>query len=245
MELIPAIDLRDGRCVRLVQGDFERTTVYGDDPVAMARHWQDAGATRLHIVDLDGAKAGQPTQTAIIARMVRAVAVPVQLGGGLRTAQAVQTALDLGITNVILGTAAATNPEFIAELVAQHGPAISVGIDARNGMVATEGWLHSGAIEATCLAQHMADLGVQRIIYTDISRDGTLSEPNFAATEALIKPAGPAIIASGGITQIEHLIRLQHAGVAGAIVGTALYTGHLDLPTALHELAIHAQKEDL
>lgn len=233
MQLIPAIDLRDGRCVRLVQGDFDQTTVYGDDPVATAQRWEAAGATRIHVVDLDGAKAGRPTQTATVAAIVRAVAVPVQLGGGLRDADTVAAALDLGVSDVILGTAAVRDPELLALLVARYGAAITVGIDARNGVVATEGWLASSRRRATELADQVAQLGVSRIIYTDISRDGTLTEPNYAQTAALVRPNGPAIIASGGVARIEHLQKLAGYGIAGAIIGTALYTGHLDLAAAL------------
>ena len=233
MQLIPAIDLRDGRCVRLVQGDFAQTTVYGDDPVATAQRWEAAGATRIHVVDLDGAKAGRPTQTATVAAIVRAVAVPVQLGGGLRDADTVAAALDLGVSDVILGTAAVRDPELLALLVARYGAAITVGIDARNGVVATEGWLASSRRRATELADQVAQLGVSRIIYTDISRDGTLTEPNYAQTAALVRPDGPAIIASGGVARIEHLQKLAGYGIAGAIIGTALYTGHLDLAAAL------------
>ena len=233
MQLIPAIDLRDGRCVRLVQGDFAQTTVYGDDPVATAQRWEAAGATRIHVVDLDGAKAGRPTQTATVAAIVRAVAVPVQLGGGLRDADTVAAALDLGVSDVILGTAAVRDPELLALLVARSGAAITVGIDARNGVVATEGWLASSRRRATELADQVAQLGVSRIIYTDISRDGTLTEPNYAQTAALVRPNGPAIIASGGVARIEHLQKLAGYGIAGAIIGTALYTGHLDLAAAL------------
>jgi len=236
MQLIPAIDLRDGRCVRLVQGDFDQTTVYGDDPVAVAQRWEAAGATRIHVVDLDGAKAGRPTQTATVAAIVRAVAVPVQLGGGLRDADAVAAALDLGVSDVILGTAAVRDPELLALLVARYGAAITVGIDARNGVVATEGWLASSRRRATELADQVAKLGVSRIIYTDISRDGTLTEPNYAQTAALVRPDGPAIIASGGVARIEHLQKLAGYGIAGAIIGTALYTGHLDLVAALAAL---------
>ncbi len=233
MELIPAIDLRDGRCVRLVQGDFDQTTVYGDDPVMMAQRWQALGATRLHVVDLDGAKAGQPTQTATIAAIVKALSIPVQLGGGLRDAATVATAFELGVESVILGTAAVRDPELVGELVARYGKAITVGIDARNGVVATEGWLASSRHRAADLADQMARLGVTRIIYTDISRDGTLSEPNYGQTAALVQPGGPAIIASGGIARIEHLQKLAEYGIAGAIIGTALYTGHIDLTAAL------------
>ena len=233
MELIPAIDLRNGHCVRLFQGDFDQTTVYDADPVAVALRWQAAGATRIHVVDLDGAKAGKPTQTATIAAIVKAVQVPVQLGGGLRNAESVAQAFELGISDVILGTAAVRQPNLIAELVQQYGNAITVGIDARNGVVATEGWQASSRIRATELADQMSQLGVSRIIYTDISRDGTLTEPNYGQTAALVQPDGAQIIASGGISRIEHLQRLAEYGIAGAIIGTALYTGHIDLAQAI------------
>lgn len=236
MQLIPAIDLRDGRCVRLVQGDFEQTTVYGDDPVAVAQQWEAAGAARIHIVDLDGAKAGRPTQTSTIAAITKAVSVPVQLGGGLRDAASVAAAFELGVSDVILGTIAVRNPELVAELVGQYGKAITIGIDARNGVVATEGWLASSRQRATELAEQMGQLGVARIIYTDISRDGTLSEPNYAQTAALVTPDGPAIIASGGIARVEHLARLAELGISGAIIGTALYTGHIDLASAIQTI---------
>lgn len=233
MELIPAIDLRNGHCVRLFQGDFDQTTVYDADPVAVALRWQAAGATRIHVVDLDGAKAGKPTQTATIAAIVKAVQVPVQLGGGLRNAESVAQAFELGISDVILGTAAVRQPDLIAELVQRYGNAITIGIDARNGVVATEGWQASSRIRATELADQMSQLGVSRIIYTDISRDGTLTEPNYGQTAALVQPDGAAIIASGGISRIEHLQRLAEYGIAGAIIGTALYTGHIDLAQAI------------
>ncbi|HEY1014827.1 MAG TPA: 1-(5-phosphoribosyl)-5-[(5-phosphoribosylamino)methylideneamino]imidazole-4-carboxamide isomerase [Herpetosiphonaceae bacterium] len=233
MELIPAIDLRDGRCVRLVQGDFNQTTVYGDDPVAMALRWQAAGAQRLHVVDLDGAKAGAPTQTEVVRRIVAALAIPVQFGGGLRDEAAVAAAMATGVQHVILGTAAVHQPELIERLVASHGDAITVGIDARDGVVATEGWLASGGVPAIELAERMAALGVARIVYTDISRDGTLSAPNVEQTAALVRPGGPAIIASGGIASVDQLAILADRGIAGAIIGTALYTGHIDLAAAL------------
>lgn len=233
MELIPAIDLRNGHCVRLFQGDFDQTTVYDADPVAVALRWQAAGATRIHVVDLDGAKAGKPTQTATIAAIVKAVQVPVQLGGGLRNAESVAQAFELGISDVILGTAAVRQPNLIAELVQRYGNAITIGIDARNGVVATEGWQASSRIRATELADQMSQLGVSRIIYTDISRDGTLTEPNYGQTAALVQPDGAQIIASGGISRIEHLQRLAEYGIAGAIIGTALYTGHIDLAQAI------------
>ena len=233
MELIPAIDIKDGCCVRLYQGDFAQSTVYSDDPVEVAQRWVAQGATRLHLVDLDGALAGHPVNIDTIIAIVRAVPIPVQLGGGLRTETAAHAALALGVARVILGTAAVEDPEMIARLVARSGDAIAVGIDARDGLVKTAGWTEQIAIQATELAERMAAAGVKRLIYTDISRDGTLTEPNFAATAALVRPGGPAVIASGGVCRVEHLVQLAADGVEAAIVGKALYTGALDLSAAL------------
>lgn len=237
MEIIPAIDLKDGRCVRLYQGDFAQTTVYGDDPVAMARRWVDLGATRLHVVDLDGARSGRPTNTDAVLAIVQAAGVPVQLGGGLRREEDVVAALALGVERVILGTAAVEQTELVARLVARYGDRVIVGVDARNGMVATAGWTETADVRAVDLVHHVAELGVSRVVYTDISRDGTLTEPNFEALAELIQPDGPAIVASGGIATVAHLARLAAAGAESAIVGKALYDGKIDLPAALRALA--------
>lgn len=236
MEIIPAIDIKDGRCVRLYQGDFTQSIVYNDDPTAAARHWQAQGARMLHLVDLDGAKVGHPVNTDTILAIVRSVNIPIQLGGGLRTDVSVRAALDLGICRVILGTAAVYDPGLVSRLVARHGEAIVIGVDARDGLVATSGWTASAPIQAVDLVAQMAQLGVRRIVYTDISRDGTLTEPNFAATAALVYPGGPAVVACGGICRIEHLQRLAAAGVEAAVIGRALYTGDLQLPEALAAL---------
>jgi phosphoribosylformimino-5-aminoimidazole carboxamide ribotide isomerase len=236
MDIIPAIDLKDGRCVRLYQGDFAQATVYGDDPVAMARRWADLGATRLHVVDLDGAKSGRPVNTDAVLGIVRALKIPVQLGGGLRREEDINAALSLGVERVILGTAAVEQADLVARVAARFGDQIIVGVDARNGMVATDGWTSTADVRATELVAHVAGLGVRRVIYTDISRDGTLTEPNFAALEELIQTGGLAIIASGGIAVTEHLLRLAKLGAAGAIVGKALYTGAINLPEALAAL---------
>lgn len=238
MEIIPAIDLKDGHCVRLYQGDFAQSTVYSADPVAVARRWVELGAARLHVVDLDGARNGQPTNTDAVLAIVQAVSIPVQLGGGLRREEDIDAALALGVERVILGTAAVEQAELVARLCARFGEQIAVGVDARDGRVATAGWTELADVLAIDLIARMAELGVRRVIYTDISRDGTLTEPNFAAMASLQRPGGPAIIASGGIARIEHLQRLAALGVEGAIVGKALYTGAIDLAAAL--AAVHA-----
>jgi phosphoribosylformimino-5-aminoimidazole carboxamide ribotide isomerase len=236
MEIIPAIDIKDGKCVRLYQGDFARMIVYGDDPIAVAQRWVAQGARMLHVVDLDGARAGHPVNADTILAIVRAIAVPVQIGGGLRDEPAVLAALGLGVARVILGTAAVQQPKLIARLVERYGDEIAIGVDARNGIVATSGWTEQAQVRAPDLVDHMAALGVRRIIYTDISRDGTLSEPNYDATAALIRPGGPAIIASGGVGRLEHLLKLSAIGVEAVVVGRALYTGALLLPEAIEAL---------
>jgi phosphoribosylformimino-5-aminoimidazole carboxamide ribotide isomerase len=236
MYIIPAIDIKDGKCVRLYQGDFERLTVYADDPTAVAQRWVEQGAQMLHVVDLDGARVGHPVNTHIILEIVRSVGVPVQIGGGLRDEPAVLAALGLGVARVVLGTAAVQQPDLIERLVARYGDEIAVGVDARNGIVATAGWTEQSQVTAPDLVAHMATLGVRRVIYTDISRDGTLSEPNYAATGALVRLGGPMIIASGGVGKLEHLRQLAEIGVEAAIVGKALYTGDIHLAQAIEIL---------
>jgi phosphoribosylformimino-5-aminoimidazole carboxamide ribotide isomerase len=236
MDIIPAIDIKDGKCVRLYQGDFARMTVYDHDPAAVARRWVEQGARMLHVVDLDGARAGHPVNADVILSIVQSVDVPVQIGGGLRDEKAVLAALGLGVSRVVLGTAAVEQPDLIARLVERYGDEIAVGVDARDGIVATSGWTEQAQVRATELVDHMADLGVRRFIYTDITRDGTLTEPNFAATGELVRPGGPAIIASGGVGKIEHLLRLAQLGVEAVVVGRALYTGDLKLVEAIEAL---------
>jgi phosphoribosylformimino-5-aminoimidazole carboxamide ribotide isomerase len=236
MEIIPAIDLKDGRCVRLYQGDFAQATVYSDDPVATARQWEEQGATRLHVVDLDGAKDGRPANIDAVLAIVSAVRIPVQLGGGLRREEDINAALALGVERVILGTAAVESADLVSRVVARFGQQVIVGVDARDGMVATAGWTSMADVRAVDLIDHMAGLGVQRFIYTDIARDGTLTEPNFAALAELVRPGGPAIVASGGIAKIDHLVRLADLGAEGTIVGKALYAGAISLPDALAAL---------
>ncbi|MEN9934076.1 MAG: hypothetical protein RLZZ387_655, partial [Chloroflexota bacterium] len=190
----------------------------------------------IHVVDLDGARSGRPVHADVISAIVRAAGVPVQLGGGLRDEAAVRMALGLGVQRVILGTAAVHDPDMVARLVERHGDAIVVGVDARDGLVATAGWLDTAKVRATDLVERMAEVGVRRIIYTDISRDGTLTEPNYAATAELVRPGGPAIVASGGVGQVEHLRRLVPTGCEAVVVGRALYTGALSLREALSAL---------
>jgi len=233
MEIIPAIDLKGGRCVRLYQGDYSRETIFSDNPVEVARHWQSLGAQRLHIIDLDGAAKGKPQHSLIIESIAHSVQVPLQLGGGLRSIDAIAQALDLGVARVIIGTAAIEDQTLVQEACRRFGNLIIVGIDARDGYVATRGWKEGTMVTAIELAWRMTHVGVGRFIYTDIARDGTLTEPNFDAIAELVKQVEVPVIAAGGISSIEHLERLSQIEVEGAIVGRALYTGNIDLKRAL------------
>jgi phosphoribosylformimino-5-aminoimidazole carboxamide ribotide isomerase len=236
MEVIPAIDLLEGRCVRLYQGDYTRSQVFNDNPVEVAQQWVEQGATRLHVVDLDGAKAGKPVNLEAIAAIVDAISIPVEIGGGLRTQESVRQLLRLGVRWAILGTVAVEQPELVAALTKEFPEQIIVGIDARNGKVATRGWLETSEIQATQLAVQMQEMGVSAIIYTDIHRDGTMSGPNLEALRELAGKVSIPIIASGGIssvTDLLSLIALESQGVTGAIVGRALYTGDIILKEAI------------
>jgi len=233
--IIPAIDLRGGRCVRLVQGDPNRETVYADDPVAVARTFAAAGARRLHVVDLDGAFAGLPSNLSVAAAIAKAVDVPVELGGGIRTMAAIEAVLAAGITYVILGTAAIEQPELVEEACRRFPGRVLVGIDAREGRVAVRGWAEGTDKDAVELAREMRGLGVQQVIFTDIARDGMLSGPNLAALERVAQ-AGVEVIASGGVSSladVRAIASMRERGVAGAIIGKALYTGAVDLKEAL------------
>ena len=233
MLIIPAIDLKDGRCVRLYQGNYDQVTVFSDRPADVAQRWENEGARWLHVVDLDGALHGTPANQKAIDAIVHAVTVPVQVGGGLRTPEAVSHLLDHGVTRAILGTAAVEDQSLLAELCAHWPGRIAVGIDARAGMVVTRGWRSESTIRAKDLARDVVGLGAASIIYTDIERDGTLTEPNYTATAEIVASVSVPVIASGGVADVEHLRRLEAVGVSGAIVGRALYTGAVRLADAL------------
>lgn len=233
MDIIPAIDIRGGKCVRLYQGDYSKETVFSEDPMAVALGWQRGGARWLHLVDLDGAAKGEVVNFSTIAEIVKSVDIAAEVGGGIRDEDTVSRLINLGVKRVILGTVAVEKPEMVAKLCRKFGEAIVVGIDARDGYVAKHGWLEDTDIDALELARGMASLGVRRIIYTDIKRDGTLTEPDFEAIERMIRGVNIPIIAAGGISKLEHLVRLKKLGVAGAIIGRALYTGDVDLRQAL------------
>ncbi len=236
MEIIPAIDLRNGKCVRLYQGDYEKETVFSDDPVSIALRWQSEGARRLHLVDLDGAAKGELRNLDAIEKIVTAVDIPVQVGGGVRSLETIEHLLNLGVGRAILGTVAVENPELVDKACRRYGEQIIIGIDARDGWVATRGWLQQSSTTAGELAARMIGLGARRFIYTDIGRDGTLTSPNFEAVAELLSQVSIPVIAAGGISSVEHLTRLAKLGVEGAIVGRAIYTGDVKLTEAIRSV---------
>ena len=236
MVIFPAIDIRDGKCVRLFKGDFAQETVYGDKPEEMALKWQALGGEFLHLVDLDGARAKKPINLEVIKKIVAAVKIPVELGGGIRTMENIDEVLALGVRRVILGSVAVQNPDLVKEACAKYGDRIVVGIDAKDGIVAVDGWGVSGNVEASVLAKKMAEAGVKTIIYTDISRDGTLSGCNIKATAKLAEVSGINVVASGGVSNIEDikaLLPYADKGIEGVIVGKSIYTGSLKLQDAI------------
>lgn len=233
MDVIPAIDLRGGKCVRLHQGDYARETVFDADPVAVARRWQEQGAGRIHVVDLDGARDGQQVNASILRAIVAAVSCPVQTGGGIRDIATVRAALEGGLDRVALGTAAVKDPAFLREAIALAGERLIVSVDARDGKVRTEGWTEATDLDARAWVDQLASLGVRRIVYTDIARDGAMQGPNFEMYEALTASTPLAVIAAGGVTTVEDVRRLARCGLEGAIIGRALYTGDIELPAAI------------
>ncbi len=234
MQVIPAIDIREGRCVRLYQGDYGRETVYSEQPLRMAQRWVDLGASRLHVVDLDGARRGALANLDVVTSITSSCQAAVQMGGGIRTVETAKEVVSAGIDRVIIGTAAVEDPKLIEALYGEVGPELLVvSVDARDGYVAVRGWTENTRILASDLVQRMADTGVRRFMYTDVVRDGTLTEPNFDAIEALTTGSDLPIMAAGGISSVEHIVRLSRIGVEAAIIGTALYTGHIDLREAI------------
>jgi phosphoribosylformimino-5-aminoimidazole carboxamide ribotide isomerase len=236
MLVIPAIDLKDGHCVRLYQGDMNQATIYSDDPVATALRWQSEGAERLHVVDLDGAVSGSGMNTAVIGHICRALTIPVQVGGGIRNLEAIERLSFLGVSRMILGTVAYRDPNVVAAACQRFPGQITVGIDARGGKVAVQGWTETTALEAVDLAQRCAAMGVSEIVYTDIARDGTEQGVNLDATLALAQAVALPVIASGGVAtlrDIQRLAQFESRGISGVIVGRALYTGAVNLAEAI------------
>ena len=236
MLILPAIDLRGGNCVRLVKGDFKQETIYGEHPEEIALRWEEGGAEFLHVVDLDGALAGEPQNMDAIKRILQAVKIPVEVGGGIRSMESIDRLLSIGVSRVILGSVAVHKEELVQEACSAYGNRIVVGIDAKKGIVATDGWEKSGGISAVELAKRLGAFGLETIIYTDISRDGTLSGVNVTETAHLARASGIKVIASGGvksISDIEGLKKRECDGIIGVIVGKSIYEGTLSLTEAI------------
>ena len=234
MEVIPAIDLKAGHCVRLFQGDFDQETVFSDDPLATALAWEAQGGHRLHVVDLDGAIQGKPVHLTIIASIVNSLNIPVQVGGGIRDLAAAEAWLAAGVDRVVIGTAAVRDPDMVREVCHRHGnERVVVSVDAKDGLVALQGWIEASTTTVFELAEQMASIGVVRLLYTDIARDGALTGPDFKINERLVNETGLAIQASGGVASVEHVQRLVSTGVEGVIVGRAIYTGAVNLADAV------------
>ncbi|QOS98025.1 1-(5-phosphoribosyl)-5-[(5-phosphoribosylamino)methylideneamino]imidazole-4-carboxamide isomerase [Brevibacterium sp. JNUCC-42] len=233
--IYPAIDIRGGKCVRLFQGDYNQETVYGDSPVDIARMWSSAGASWLHVVDLDGAKEGTPVHLDLIGELAKKVSVPIQIGGGIRTLQDIEAYVERGIARIILGTAAIEDSFFTKEALRRYGAQIAIGLDCRDGYVATRGWLNTTEMKATELAKQLVEFGAELFIYTDIARDGTLTGPNIEEIVQIAVTTGKKVIASGGVSHLGDLLALakqRKSGVEGVIVGKALYTEAISLTDA-------------
>jgi len=233
MIIFPAIDILEGKCVRLIQGDYNQERVYGDSPVAMAKEWEAKGAEFIHIVDLNGAKTGESVNKAIIEEIAQTVKVPIQVGGGIRSIDVIKNYIEAGVARVIIGTAAIQDPDFLKEAVTTFGDKIAVSLDARNGYVATDGWTDTSDVKALDLVKDLEALGVKTIVYTDIAKDGMLQGPNLAEQEAIHKATTIDVIASGGVTTREDVENLQKLDLYGAIVGKALYDGKITLEELL------------
>jgi phosphoribosylformimino-5-aminoimidazole carboxamide ribotide isomerase len=233
MQVWPAIDLRGGKCVRLRQGDYGQETVYGDDPAEMALRWIDQGAECLHLVDLDGAREGKAANRAAVRAIVAAVSVPCQLGGGVRDEAAIRELLELGLSRLVVGTKALKEPEWFRQMCRQFPGKLALGIDAKNGRVATEGWLETSDVGAIELAQSFEGEPVATIIYTDIAKDGMLAGPNFEAMAEMSAAVELPVVASGGVTSASDVAELARLGLDGCIIGRSLYEGKLSLPEAL------------
>ena len=238
MEVIPAIDLKNGRCVRLFQGDFNQETVFSDDPLATALSWEEQGGHRIHVVDLDGAIRGRPTHLEVITSILSTLRIPVQVGGGIRDLRSAETWLDAGVDRIVIGTAAVRDPDMVQEICRKFGSErVVVSVDAKEGLVALQGWKEASTTTVFQLASQMAQIGVVRLLYTDIARDGALSGPDFITNERLVIETGLAIQASGGVASVEHIKDLVPTGVDGVIVGRAIYTGGVNLSEAVAAVA--------
>ncbi|MGV2939859.1 1-(5-phosphoribosyl)-5-[(5-phosphoribosylamino)methylideneamino]imidazole-4-carboxamide isomerase [Mesobacillus sp. LC4] len=234
--IYPAIDMRGGKCVRLLQGDYDKETVYGDSPFEMAKKFADEGAKWIHMVDLDGARDGKRVNDQFVIQAVKELGVNVQIGGGIRSEDDINHYLENGVSRVIIGSIAVSNPEFAEEMVRKYGAKIAIGLDAKNGFVATHGWLNTSEVSAVELGKRFADAGAETFIFTDIATDGTLAGPNLEATRQLALETGKSVIASGGVSSLDDLgalRQLREDGVSGAIVGKAIYEGRFSVKSAL------------
>ncbi|NOY29905.1 MAG: 1-(5-phosphoribosyl)-5-[(5-phosphoribosylamino)methylideneamino]imidazole-4-carboxamide isomerase [Planctomycetes bacterium] len=245
MQIWPAIDLLSGKCVRLEQGDYARETVFSDDPVAVALQFQSQGAKHLHLVDLDGARDGKPTNFEVVRAIVEAVDMECELGGGVRSQETIETLLDTGLNRLVLGTSALKNADWFREMCRQFPGQLVLGIDARNGLVATDGWLETSDTPATTLADQFREVPLAAIVYTDIATDGMLAGPNVAAMAEMQKHVDTPVVASGGVTSASDVQQLAEAGLAAAIIGRALYAEKLTLPEALVAARTQANKEGI
>ena len=233
MQLLPAIDIRGGKCVRLRQGDYNQETVFNENPATAALTWYSQGARWLHIIDLDGAVTGRPRNMEVVEELIKESGLLIELGGGIRQKEVAEKLLNHGVSRIILGTAAIENRELVKKLCQQFGEAIAVSLDGRDSKIAIHGWQKNTVVEVLQLSREMIDAGVRRLIYTDIKRDGTLTEPNFDMISRLLTEAKVPLIVAGGISREEHLRKLKQLGVEGAIIGKALYTGDIDLGKAI------------
>lgn len=233
MIIFPAIDILKGKCVRLIQGDYNQEKVYGDSPVAMAKKWEEKGAEYIHIVDLDGAKSGDSINKSVIKEIAENVNIPIQVGGGIRSLDIISFYLNSGVSRVIIGTAAIQDPEFLKEAVNQYGDKIAVSLDARNGFIATDGWTDTSEVKAIDLVKQLEQIGLKTIVYTDIAKDGMLQGPNLEEQRAINDATSMNLIASGGVTTKEDVNNLQTLNLYGTIIGKALYDGKLDFETVV------------
>ena len=233
MEIWPAIDIRGGQCVRLAQGDYNRETVYGSNPAEMAKHWASLGAKHLHLVDLDGAKDGKNTNAGAVAAIVENVSIPCELGGGIRSEETIRAYLDMGVSRLVIGTLALKERAWFREMARKYPHRLVLGIDAKEGMAAVNGWLETSRVSAVELAQEFADLPLAALVYTDIATDGMMKGPNFKEMELMSRASSIPLVASGGVTRIGDVARLAELGIPACIIGRALYEKTIDLAEAL------------
>ena len=233
MRIYPAIDIKDGHCVRLVQGDFNQVTIFDENPAKVAKRWEEMGAEYLHLVDLDGARHGTAHNDQAVKQILKTVSIPVQIGGGIRTIDDIRTKLEMGVSRVILGTTAVLNPELTRNALSLYGEQIVAGVDASNGKAAISGWAEISERDSLSLIRELHEAGVQTVIYTDVAKDGMMSGPNIHMYQEAVSPSGPKIIAAGGVCTMEDLCNLKAAGVEGAIIGKALYLGSVNLQEAI------------